>query len=173
MKIISLLVASLDGKITKGDLSPSDWASKEDQEYFKKTLQENNLIVMGSGTFDPHFIKPQGGKLRIILTSHPELRKRYAIAGQIEFTDESPTELITRLEKDGFTQKLLVAGSKVTTDFFKQQLIDELWITIEPELFGAGKHILTEELDVQLELQETKQLNKQGTLLLKYCTVKR
>ena len=172
MKIISVFVSSLDGKITKGERSPSLWASEEDQEFFKKTLEENKCIVMGSGTFDARYIKSQEGKLRIVLTRNPEQYEKHKVSEQLEFSNENPRELAARLEKAGYTQMLLVAGSQVTTAFFKEKLIDELWLTLEPKMFGKGKQILTEEVEISLQLLEYKKLNEQGTMVLKYIVEK-
>lgn len=173
MKVISLFVSSLDGKVTRGENIPTKaWNSKEDQEYFKKTWQEQELIVIGSGTFKPAYAIAREGQLRIILTSKPKSYEQYMVSGKLEFTDEKPRQFVSRLEKEGYKQMLLVAGPKVTTAFFKDNLIDELWLTLEPRIFGKGKSIAEGKLDVQLQLYETKQLNKQGTMLLKYKVLK-
>lgn len=168
MRIISIFVSSLDGKITKSTLPPGKWASEEDQAFFKKALEENSLIVMGSGTFDPDYIKPQQGKLRIVLTRNPERYEQYKEVGQLEFSNEHPKELVSRLEKEGYTQMLLVAGSQVTTAFFEEKLVDELWLTLEPKMFGKGKQILTGEMEIDVKLYNIEQLNQHGTLLLQY-----
>ncbi len=34
---------------------------------------------------------------------------------------------------------LVVGGPHVATSFLKAQLIDELWLTIEPKIFGMGE----------------------------------
>lgn len=174
MKIISLFVSSLDGRITKEEKVPTKlWTSTEDQEFFKRTLQESNLIVMGSGTFTPAYAISRNGQLRIIVTKNPEKYRQYAIPEQVEFTAEDPQQLVSRLRKKGFEQMLLIGGPKITTAFFKEELIHELWITIEPRIFGKGLSLVEErKMDVQLQLFETKQLNKQGTILLKYKIIK-
>jgi len=64
---------------------------------------------------------------------------------------------------------LLVGGSTVNTLFLKHSLVDELYITTEPYIFGTGKTIVEDEdLYVSLKLISFKKLNKQGTLRLKY-----
>jgi dihydrofolate reductase len=73
------------------------------------------------------------------------------------------------LGKQGFKQALLVGGGKIANSFFLDNLINEVWLTIEPRIFGTGK-VLAEgrRLDVPLKLISTKKLNTKGTLLLKY-----
>src|SRR5258708_4868676 len=122
MKIILIDVSSLDGKLTKGiGKNIYEWSSQEDFMHFKNTISENNLIVMGSGTFDDvkdnekAGLKPEKERLRIILTSKPESYAQYVIPGQMEFSNESPKILINRLKKQGFNKMLLVSGGKVAT----------------------------------------------------------
>ena len=107
------------------------------------------------------------------VAANPEKYKQFAVAGQLEFSDEKPKELIRRLEKQGYGQMLLVGGGKVATSFFEEELIDELWITIEPRIFGIGEPLVAEkEFDINLQLLNYEKLNESGTLLLKYRVIK-
>lgn len=173
MRVILVMVVTIDGKITKWDSEAVwQWASKEDQTYFKKFITKHNLIVMGRKTFEAVAPKPEKGKLRIIMTQNPSVYASIAVAGQLEFTDEEPKELIARLEGQGFTQMLLVGGAVVNTQFLEEGLVDELWLTIEPRIFGSGKTLtLPVNLDISLKLMKSEKLNKQGTLLLKYLII--
>jgi dihydrofolate reductase len=169
MKIALLYVASVDGKITKWGNSPSIWASEEDAKHFHAILDKSKLIVMGSKSFKPTVSKPIPGVRRIVLTRTPQKYTEFAVPSQLEFTSESPEVLVERLEKEGFKEMLLVSGTRVTSEFFKKHLVDELWLTIEPKLFGSGNGLITDEqFDISLKLMDVKQLNNQGTLLLQY-----
>ena len=174
MNIILAMVATLDGKITRGeDSNIYEWTSSEDQVYFSKLIEQNNLIVMGRETYEAAMPKPNEGKLRIVLTRNPSRYQSQTIDGQLEFSGESPKNLIARLEKRGFTTMLLAGGGGVNTAFFKDGAVDELWLTLEPVILGRGKMIIEEkDLDIKLQLFESQQLNKQGTILLKYKVVK-
>jgi dihydrofolate reductase len=176
MKVILIDVSSLDGKLTKwtGD-NIYEWSSEEDFAHFQKVKDEHNLLVMGSGTFEKvkdinkAGLQAEEGKLRIVLTSTPEKYQEFAVPGQLEFSKESPMELIQRLEKQGYTNMLLVSGGKVATSFFAEQLVDELWLTLEPRIFGIGEPLVQEKkFDIKLQLLSHKKLNGQGTLLLQY-----
>lgn len=176
MKIILINVSSLDGKITKWvGKNKHEWSSAEDFNHFRKVISQNNLVVMGIDTFDSlkdnkkAGLKPEKERLRIILTKNPKKYIKYAVPGQMEFSDESPKKLISRLEKSGHQQMLLVSGGKVATSFFKDNLIDELLLTIEPRIFGVGEPLVQDiKLDIKLKLISTKKLNALGALLLKY-----
>src|SRR5258708_35931822 len=132
MKIILIDVSSLDGKLTKWARDNIyEWSSPEDFAHFQKVKSQNNLLVMGSGTFDAVKdnetvgLKPEKERLRIIMTSKPKEYKKYVVPGQMEFSNETPEKLVTRLEKLGYHQMLLVSGGRVATSFFKENLIDE------------------------------------------------
>jgi dihydrofolate reductase len=171
-KVICVMVTSLDGKSTKGtSQSPAKWASQEDQHHFKDIIASHNLIVMGRKTYEAAkpAIKHEEGKRRIIITSHPFEYTMEEIRGQLEFTSESPKELVARLEAEGVFTILLAGGSNINGLFFKAGLVDELWLTLEPKIFGSGKGLAGEEyLDVSLMLDSIERLNENGTLLLKY-----
>src|SRR5687767_11210855 len=100
MKKILVFVTTLDGKITKwGDPHVFRWSSKEDQAYFKNIWKENKLFIMGSGTFNFDPLKPSPDYLLVVMTKEPEKYKKYEVAGQIEFTSESPLQISERFEK--------------------------------------------------------------------------
>jgi dihydrofolate reductase len=62
----------------------------------------------------------------------------------------------------------------VATSFFKDHLIDELWLTIEPRIFGTGGNFVTEEkLDIDLHLISCEKVNEQGTLITKYAVLRK
>jgi len=64
---------------------------------------------------------------------------------------------------------LLLGGASLNNSFFKANFVNELWLTLEPKLFGSGNDLAgNAELDINLELFEMEKLNSQGTLLLKY-----
>lgn len=171
MKIILAMVQSADGKITYGD-SPNihRWTSQEDQRHFAKLTKQAKLIVMGSKTYEAakKMMKLESGKLRVILTRDPKKYADQTIAGQLEFTDETPQDLVTRLSNKGYTEMLLAGGGEINGLFFDAGLVNELLLTIEPRLLGAGKSITTQTNISSMKLLNVEKLNDQGTLLLKY-----
>ncbi len=173
MKIILMMVSSLNGKITSGD-DPDiyQWTSKEDNKQFFSHIKKHNLIVMGGKTYESSRDKIHLTKhtLRIVLTRNPKHYVNDTVKGQLEFTNETPTSLVKRLEQKGYNEMLLVGGSEINSLFFKSRLIDELHLTVEPKLFGTGKNLINEsELNVNLQLIDIQKLNTRGTL---HCVYK-
>lgn len=166
------MVTSLDGRSTKGsDEDNHTWTSPEDQKHFMDIIENAKLMIMGSKTYEPAKanMKHKEGRLRIIITRTPEKYASETIPNKLEFTNENPTDLIKRLEDKGFQTGYLVGGAHTNTEFFKQNLVSELWQTLEPKILGEGNGIIGDEVtEISLELIESKKLNEKGTLLLKY-----
>ena len=175
MKVTLVMLSTVDGKIVKWeDGDTYSWNSAEDKKHFDSFVKEAKLIVMGSKTFEVAKPSPKEGVLRIVLTSNPDQYKAMEIPGMLEFTNEDPATLVAKLAKLGYKDLLLVGGGGVNTTFFQANLVDTLWLTIEPKIFGKGKMIVSQvPMDVELKLEMLKQLNKQGTLLLRYSVVKK
>lgn len=174
MKILLVYVSTLDGKVTKwGDPHVKSWSSQKDQEYFKKIWADARLIVMGSNTFMAEPFRPILNHLLVVMTGHPAKYKSQEILGKLEFTDKSPASLVKRFEDEGHELMLLVGGAHIATSFLKGQLIDEIWLTIEPKIFGmGGNFVIEEKLDINLRLIHCERVNEQGTLITKYEVLK-
>lgn len=172
MKIILAAVSSLDGKITKGrDSDIRGWTSPEDTAHFAHLKSIHNLIVMGRKTYEamrPN-LQLDSKTLRVVLTKHPENFAAEAVSGQLEFSSESPVVLVGGLEKQGYSEMLLVGGGTLNGQFLAKGLVDEIYLTLEPRLFGTGTSLAADSrLNVNLRLLKTSRLNEQGTLLLHY-----
>lgn len=176
MKVILIMVSSLNGKITRGDDSDvTHWTSKEDATLFASMKARYNLIVMGSRTYEAsqNRIKLKHSVLRIVLTNNPKRYASHTVTGQLEFTDEHPQDLVKRLEAQRFKELLLVGGGETNTAFFKERLVDEIHLTLEPVLFGNGKPLISEgQFETKLRLTRSEKLNQKGTLHLVYNVIK-
>lgn len=171
MKIVLVFVATLDGKVTRWeDPFVRKWSSEADQKYFSGIWKNSELIVMGSSTFNADPPKPSKKSLLIVMTHQPAKYKESEVPGHIEFTDESPSRLASRFEQEGYEQMVVVGGPHVATSFFKEDLPDELWLTVEPRIFGSGdSFVIKEKMDVKLQLLSYEKVNELGTLILKYA----
>lgn len=175
MKTILIFVSTLDGKVTKwSEPKVSSWSSHQDQDYYKRIWNESRLIVMGSNTFNADTFNPSVNHQLIIMTAHPDKYKSLQIPGQLEFTNESPIELTARFLSKGCQQMLVVGGPHIATSFLEKQLVDELWLTYEPKIFGVGDNFATGvKLDINLRLIHYEKVNDQGTLITKYAVLKK
>jgi dihydrofolate reductase len=83
----------------------------------------------------------------------------------------TPQDLLLELEQRGFSKVILTGGAAVNTLFAKQNLIDEMFTTISPRIFGHGLTVFSEPLDIELNLLDTQALD-QNSILLHYRVIK-
>ncbi len=176
MRVILVMVTSVNGKITRGDNPDvSVFASKEDAALFHMLKERYRCYILGSTTFEAarNKIVLRQGKLRVVVTRQPGRYKAEAVHGRLEFTDKEPKALLKSLETRGYKHVLLLGGGSINTLFFRQGLVDEVHLTIEPALFAKGKNLLAEEqLNVSLRLKKVMKLNNAGTLHCVYKVIK-
>lgn len=175
MKNVLVFVTTLDGKITKwGEPLVTTWPSEKDKEYFRKKWNDSKLIVMGSTSYHSARLKPSSKRLLVVMTKDLYKYINQEVLGQLEFTNESPVQLVKRYTLEGIEQMVIIGGPHVATSFLKEQLIDELYLTIEPRIFGTGGNFVTEEkLDINLRLISCEKVNDNGTLITKYTILKK
>lgn len=167
-----IAVTSADGKLTRGnDSDIYKWTSREDQDFFFDQIKHSKLIVMGSGTYESvrkNLKLDIKDRLRIVLSNSPEKYLSEQQDSLLEFSSETPKNLVERLS-DKYDEMLLVGGAKVYSSFIQEGLIDEIYLTVEPVIFGDGKKLFDQlDFEVKLKLQTIKKLNSNGTLLIKY-----
>jgi len=163
-------VVSLDGKITKGDSGEvHTWSSKEDWQEFLRLRDSQQVLIMGSTTYQSVKPRPGDSLLRIVLTSQPEKYADAARPGQLEFITATPRQLMARLAKENYERVMVLGGSHVNSEFLQAGLVDEAYITLEPVVLGTGTPLVAARpLMVRFTLQSVQRLNDRGTLLLHY-----
>lgn len=172
MKIIMVAAISKDEFITKGDNPDvTEWTSIEDKEFFNKIKSEHKLFVMGSKTFDSGAVMPKSGTLKIVLATNPERYSDKEITGQLEFRNLNPKDFVAFYESS-YNICLLLGGGYTYSQFLESNLVDEMFITIEPiehksgtPLLANGKKLIDFTKNIEPTLTE---LNSSGSLLLHY-----
>lgn len=164
MKVFIIAAMTADGFIARDDAHYSiDWTSPEDTKMYRQTTKEAGVMVMGSHTFST-INRGLPGRKTVVYTSHPE--KIAGIEG-VEATSKSPADLLKQLEAEGYNQVAICGGASIYHQFMTAGVVDELYLTIEPLLFGQGITLFSDKLDSELELEAVKHLND-NTLRLTY-----
>ena len=175
MRLTLIAAQSLDGFITRHDTPGSDFASAEDRAFFREALRNFDCCVMGGTTYrtarESIHTTLMPGRLRTILTRTPADFKNDSLPGILEFTDQTPAQLINSLRQRGLQRCALLGGAQIHSLFLNAGLVDELWLTIEPLLFGRGTPLLANQVLTKLTLLSKEQLAP-STLLLKYRVAK-
>lgn len=174
MKVILLAAISANGKIAQHEGQTSlDWTSKEDLRFFVEKTKEVEVLIMGRKTFDT-IGKPLKGR-RVIVMSREKGGKGERGKGEdikngiIEFTNEQPKDLITRLEKEGSESVVVAGGSSIYSQFLREGLVTDLYLTIEPVLFGDGVPLASGFDRINLSLVDVQRLGEGSVLFHFLC----
>ncbi len=167
MKTIIIMAQSLDGVIAYDADHAANWTSKEDKQFFISETKKAGVIIFGRNTYKTFGDKPLQGRLNLVMTLD-ESEKQFEKPGLVEYAvKKEPSEILKMLKKRGFKKVFVGGGSMINSLFLDKGLIDELWITIEPKIFGKGLKILTDQKrDINLVLKTVKKANQ--SVLLKY-----
>ncbi len=175
MELILIAAQSVDGFITRHDTPGSAFTSPEDKTHFINSLKEFDCRVMGATSYrqtrDGTRRSAANGRFHAILTRNPAAYAAEALPGQLEFTSETPHALVKRLADAGHRRCALLGGSQIHHLFLQAGLVHELWLTIEPVLFGTGTPLISGTCDVRLTLRARESLSP-DTLLLRYAVLK-
>ena len=167
MKVAVLMTITIDGRIGKDVDHLADWSEKADKELFKKLTQDAGVIIMGSRTFDT-IGKTLPERKTIVMTRKSD---RISDNLNLEFTGEPPQKILEKLESEGYEQVVVTGGSQINTLFAREGLIDEVWITLSPLIFGHGISIFTEEIEMKLHLLDFEKIGE-DSLFVRYAVFK-
>jgi dihydrofolate reductase len=163
MKLILMMAQSVDGIIAKHNRHFPDWTCPADKQLFKRVTTEAGVLIMGSRTYAT-IGKPLPDRLNVVYTRHPELLPQ---GHNVRFTMLDPRALLAQLEAEGFERAVLTGGSAINSFFAKSHVIDEIFVTIAPRIFGQGLSMFDAPIEFELALVECSKLDPH-TLLLHY-----
>lgn len=158
MKVFLIAAITADGFIARETNELANWTSKEDKKLFVELTKRAGVMVMGRTTFET-IGRPLPGRKTIVYT-HRDVE----IDG-VEVTDDTPANLIHRLHIEGYKEVAICGGSAVYTQFMQAGVVDELYLSVEPVVFGSGVPLFAGLLDVQLRLLESRPLNDNVVLM--------
>lgn len=193
MKIILMMAMTVDGKIAKTSDHFPDWTSREDKKLFADTTKKHGVIIMGEKTFytlapkpkkntannstdkienqssfgaGQALPKPLPDRLNVVFT----LQKNLPEIENVKWVLGEPKKVLRELESLGYKSAILGGGANLNAQFLKKKLIDEIWITIEPKIFGDGLGIFAGDFDQNLKLISFEKINE-NSIVVKYKIV--
>lgn len=170
-RVYLIAVQSLDGFITRGDRPGTGFASQADQVWFRAALARMDAVIMGAGTYlasrelIQRHLTPD--RPRYVCTRNPTQFAADAVADALFFTRANPADLVASIAHSGRRQIALVGGGETNARFLAAGCVDELWITIEPLLFGNGTPLAPGGPDLPLRFLSHEFLSADA-LVLKY-----
>jgi dihydrofolate reductase len=162
MRILSIYIAtSLDGYIAKpnDDLSFLKLVEKEGEDYgYAKFTATIDTIILGRKTYDwvlnkigaSHYDNGERNVYVITRTGKPGIGKTTFYTGDL-------TELVQQLKSGNGKNIYCDGGAEIINELLKNDLIDEMIISIIPVLVGNGTRLFQDgRPEQQLELVHTK-----------------
>lgn len=168
MKVILYMATTANGMIAGSDDSTS-WVSKEEWNAYSAMVRPAGNLVVGHRTYDiltkqPDFSEFKGVKIVVVAT------KEVQLVDQNHKIVKSPKEALEFLKDQ--KQVVVAGGGILNAAFLAENLIDEIYLDVEPALIGKGIPLFRDRnFAANLELIDTKKLSK-NEIQLHYKVVK-
>lgn len=171
MKITIYNAISIDGFIARENYD-TDWVSNEDWLYFKKLVKESEVIVMGRKTFETSGDDfPYDCRLNVVMSKNAELLNKKNKFDNVIFYNDTPEEVVKRIEQLGYKKLLIIGGGKLNASFIKENLVNEVIVDIHPIALGTGIKLFSDcVINKILRFKETI-TKKSGLTIIKYKVI--
>ncbi|MDO8577381.1 MAG: dihydrofolate reductase family protein [Candidatus Wildermuthbacteria bacterium] len=170
MTTFIIAALSADGFIARNPSHSSlTWRSQGDRQFFIAKTKEARVVVMGLNTAKTSR-RPMPDRLNIIYAKGKEELPHWQEFEGWEVTQKDPATLLQEIAERGYEQVAICGGSTIYTMFMEAGVVNKLYLSVEPVVFGQGMTLFNKELDAKLELVDTKKLGEQ-TLLLEYTVL--
>lgn len=188
MNVFLIAASTLDGFIAKNNSESSTaWTSKEDTAFFREKTQEAQVVIYGSTTYQtiPEKYRPLKNRINIVYSKDPTSitskslmevdsvdrqstsKSLLKVNTDLVATNLPPQEVLKILINKGYTSVAICGGKSIYNLFLDAELINKIFLTIEPITFGSGTKLFDKPLRKLLQLDNTIRLSP-GTLVLEY-----
>jgi len=171
MNISVFLASSINGMISNRANVP-DWLSQEYGQGFLAISQRTKAVIMGRKTYEiliPDHLPLKGEGTLIVLTRDTAATPTQS---NVVFTNKTPQEIVRFLEARGHHEAVIIGGMHTVSEFAKAGLVDELYLVVEPVLFGGGLPLLRDvDADFKMTLVDVHTLSAH-TVQLHYRMVR-
>ena len=151
------MAMSVNGYIAKED-DDTSFISKEEWNSYSKEVRGAGNLIIGHRTYD-------------ILTKQPEFREfkdvKIVVVSKKKFKTWSKNHLIAKSPLEALNllkefKRVIVAGvGELNTSFIKENLIDEIYLDVEPVIFGRGIKLFDDgDFEKKLKLLGLKKISK-------------
>lgn len=157
MQVILYMAVTGNGYIAKEN-DDTSWVSKEEWDSYSAIVRKAGNLVIGHRTYDIITKQPEFGefeKVKIVIVSHNDFKT----LSSNHVTVRTPEEALNLL-KD-FEEVVVAGGSNLNSSFVEENLIDEIYLDIEPIIFGKGIKLFADNnFEAKLKLLGTRNLTE-------------
>ncbi|MCX7778825.1 MAG: dihydrofolate reductase family protein [Patescibacteria group bacterium] len=170
MKVILYATSTINGYIAK-EKDETPWSNETWQAYYDLVKEKGNIIV-GKRTYEIMKIIDEFEKLNypftVVVSS---LVPPHQVNEKTIFVN-TPREALEVLKSKGFKEVIVGGGGILNSSFLRGDLIDEIYLDLEPLIFGRGIKLFSEtETEAKLKLLAVKKITE-NVLRLHYQVVK-
>ena len=157
MKTLIVAAVTLDGFIAHGHHDKKiDWSSSQDKAFARRITTAAGVVIIGYHTFET-LKRPLSNRQNIVLTHYPDKQKPQT---RTIFTNDSPRKVLKTLAGQGFSEVVVYGGGQIYKLFLKAGLVDKMWLTITPHIFGQGIRFPYQEIHGKTKLCSSRPLGK-------------
>ena len=172
MKVLLYVTLSVNGCLSRENHDLS-FISDEVLGNLRNLIKKTGNFIIGRSAYDlfvknkPIFEKEEP---RIFIMSRNNSLSSENL--RINYVNFSPKRIIEYIEEDDYASTLILGGSKTFSLFLKENLVDEIYINIEPLLLGKGIKFFCEfPMEKRLELISTNKISN-NVVQLHYKVIK-
>ena len=142
--------------IAKSD-DDTSWISQKEWNSYSVAVRSAGCLIVGRKTYH-------------ILTKQPEFAElkdvKLVVVSEEDFETTAPNHLVAHSPKEAlellkdFKEVIVAGGGILNASFFVENLVDEIYLDVEPVAFGKGIRLFAErDFEVKLELINIKNLS--------------
>lgn len=167
MEVKLYMGTTINGMVAKAS-GAQDWGSREHIQGFIAACQRAQAVIMGRKTYDklaPNYLPLRDQGTIVVLTHDPNA---HSTNPTVMFSHAEPKEVLSILEAKGYKEVVIVGGANTAGEFMQAGLVKEVYLDVEPWLFGTGLPIFPPlAFEQKFSLVGSTQLND-STLQLHY-----
>jgi dihydrofolate reductase len=162
-RYVGFVASSIDGRTSLTTEKQPTWTSREDWEWFQKSIKKFEAFLVGRNTFLTAE-KSLRRRNTFVISSQP---KTIAKEGRVTFVNPETVNIKKLL--DQYKSVAVLGGAGIYQYTLDHKMLDEVYVTIEPVIFGRGIEMFKGGTkNYRATLKSTRKLNKDGTILLHY-----
>lgn len=162
MKVVLYMAISVNGYIAKEN-DDTSWVSETEWKGYSDMIKKAGNMIIGRRTYEimlrnDEFNKSELTKIKTVVISNDASLPIHN--SKFVFIAKSSKEAIDILRKQGFKTIMICGGGELNSSFIKENLMDEIYLDIEPIVFGSGIKLFSDSIfESRLELLETKKIS--------------
>ncbi|PIR92327.1 hypothetical protein COU01_02305 [Candidatus Falkowbacteria bacterium CG10_big_fil_rev_8_21_14_0_10_44_15] len=158
---------SLDGKIAKHARHFTGWTSPADKDFLHARLDASDCVIVGNNTYKTAR-QPLSKRNCLVFTKSVGAVKQ--ASERCLYVNPAKIDIAKLIKQAGYRQVAILGGTQIFSWFLEKNLLDELYLTIEPVVFGSGLPLFNINLAAvkKFKLASVRRLNSMGTVLLHY-----